>query len=96
MRALLDDHREALVRPILGTAGDTEVYVSGFTSYPFVQAIGERRGIPVINALLQPQFRTRSGAASVMAVRQGEQPTWTRQGPTVSRAPARRGGLSTR
>lgn len=66
MRGLFDDYAEALFAPLLAAAPETDLFLSGFTSEPLVQALSQKTGVPYVNAFLQPTRATRSGAASLM------------------------------
>jgi sterol 3beta-glucosyltransferase len=68
MRSLMNQHGEAMYAPILASADATQLFVSGFVSEPLVQSISEKTGVAYINALLQPQQPTSSGAASLNAI----------------------------
>ena len=48
-----------------------DLLVSSYSAQPLVQTASEKSGVPYVNAMLQPQHRTKSGAAS---------PTWTKNG----------------
>lgn len=75
MSELLQDYEAEMITPLIEGARNTELLISVFVSEPFTQAIGEKFGIPVINAPLQPYRPTRSGPASLIApVRRGSSP----------------------
>ncbi len=66
MKALLDANQERYVTDTInGTAG-AELLIGGFVSEPFLQAISEKHGIPLITAALQPYRATRSGTATLI------------------------------
>jgi sterol 3beta-glucosyltransferase len=69
MRELLAEHGEELVLPLVQSAAATDLLISGFTSEPFVQSIGEKTGVPHLNAILQPQLPSRYGPVLMAPVR---------------------------
>ncbi len=66
MASLFDEHAEAMFAPLLALAPETDLYLSGLTSEPLVQTASAQSGVPYLNAFLQPQLPTRSGAATMM------------------------------
>jgi sterol 3beta-glucosyltransferase len=68
MRALVDEHGPGMATPILASAPATDLFVSSFVAEPLVQTIAEKTGLPYVNASLQPQQPSRSGAASLTPI----------------------------
>jgi len=68
MKQILEQHEQAMVTPLLNLHEDADLFISGFTAEPFVQAISEATNTPYVNAFLQPYAPTRSGAASLNAI----------------------------
>jgi UDP:flavonoid glycosyltransferase YjiC (YdhE family) len=68
MGSLFDEHAEAMFEPLLRLAPETDLYLAGLTSEPLVQTASAKSGLPYLNAFLQPQLPTRSGAATMMPV----------------------------
>ena len=68
MRALMNEYGQGMIDPIHASTASTDLFVSSFSAQPLVQTASEKSGVPYVNALLQPQFPTRSGAASLMPV----------------------------
>jgi UDP:flavonoid glycosyltransferase YjiC (YdhE family) len=68
MQSLFDESAEGLFAPLMAAAPETDLYLSGFTSEPLVHTASAKSGVPYLNAHLQPQLATRSGAASLMPV----------------------------
>jgi len=65
MRALLHEHAHRMYLPMQECAPDTDFWIAGFTSEAYVQAVTEATGKGYLNAMLQPQYPTVSGEASV-------------------------------
>ncbi len=66
MKRLLREYGSQMVQPLLDKANDTDLFLSGFVSEPFVQSICEKYDLPQVNVPLQPYLPTRSGSASLM------------------------------
>jgi UDP:flavonoid glycosyltransferase YjiC (YdhE family) len=68
MASLFDEHAEAMFAVLMQAAPDTDLYLSGLTSEPLVQTVSAQSGVPYLNAFLQPQLPTRSGAATMVPI----------------------------
>lgn len=68
MRQLLAEFGGDAVHSIVENSTDCDVIIGGFISEPFALAIGEKRGIKVMSALLQPLRVSSIGAASLVPV----------------------------
>lgn len=69
MKALLHANQERYVTDTINGTKGAELLIGGFVAEPFLQAISEKHGIPLITAALQPYRATRSGPATLMPLR---------------------------
>lgn len=68
MRDLMNEAGQGMIDPIQAATASTDLLISSFSALSLVQTAGEKSGIPCINALLQPQHPTRSGAACLTPI----------------------------
>jgi UDP:flavonoid glycosyltransferase YjiC (YdhE family) len=68
MRGLMNEYGQGMIDPIQTCAASAGLLISGFSAQSIVQTASEKSGVPCLNALLQPQYATRSGAASLTPV----------------------------
>lgn len=66
MKRLLHQYGPQMVKPLVDKANDTDLFLSGFVSEPFVQSVCEKYDLLQVNVPLQPYLPTRSGSASLM------------------------------
>ena len=66
MRLLMNEYGQGMIDPIQAGSASADLMISSYSAQPLVQTASEKTGVPYVNALLQPQHPTRSGAASLM------------------------------
>jgi sterol 3beta-glucosyltransferase len=68
MRDLMRESGQAMIDPIQASIASSDLLISSFSALPIVQTASEKSGVPFVNAQLQPQNPTRSGAAALAPV----------------------------
>lgn len=68
MRALMSTVTDEMVNDAIHSTEGADLLIGGFVSEPFLQAVSEKRGVPLVIVALQPYRATRSGAASILPV----------------------------